>query len=321
MIAVDSQSARCSMAPSTANPWSSAAAAGAGPGIRPAYVAWAPVGVVMAAILAAPPADVYGTLARSAQLAELVGRGLVGWQQHGEVLLLVAGSGERDDVEAERSRGRVLVTLAVAAESRGRVLLPELGELGAGGGEGGDELGAAGIAGVLGQARAKLSDELAGFLGPVDDQGAGRIGGEEQPQHVALAGRAGVKAAVQERVGLVVGEQVPPGIGDEGGTGVKGLNETPQGVIDFRRPDGPGRQGEARHGEQVLALGRGHPQHARQALDHLAAGADVTALLEPGVPGDADPGQLCQFLPAQTGGPPPGPRPQADADRVGGLAP
>jgi hypothetical protein len=94
----------------------------------------------MAAILAAPPADVYGTLARSAQLAELVGGGLVGWQQHGEVLLLVAGSGERDDVEAERSRGRVLVK--------------------------------------LGQARAKLADELAGFLGSVDDQGAGRIGGE-----------------------------------------------------------------------------------------------------------------------------------------------
>src|ERR1700728_217246 len=127
MIAVDSQSARCSMARSTANPWSSAAAAGSGPGIRPAYVAWAPVGMVMAAILAAPPAGVYGTLARSAQLAELAGGGLVGWQQHGEVLLLVAGSGERDDVEAERSRGRVLVTLAVAAESRGRVLLGELG--------------------------------------------------------------------------------------------------------------------------------------------------------------------------------------------------
>src|SRR5580700_4046376 len=293
MIAVDSQSARCSMAPSTANPWLSAAAAGSGPGIRPAYVAWAPVGVVMAAILAAPRADVYGTLARSAQLAELVGGGLVGWQQHGEALLLVAGSRERDDVEAERPHGRVLVILAVAAESRGRVLLPELGELGAGRGEGGDELGAAGVTGILGQARAKLADELAGFLGPVDDQGAAGVGGEEQPQHVALGGRAGVK----------------------------GLNETPQGVIDFRRPDGPGRQGEARHGEQVLPLGRGHPQHARQALDHLAADADVTALLEPGVPGDADPGQLRQFLPAQTGGPPPGPRPQADADRVGGLAP
>jgi hypothetical protein len=48
----------------------------------------------MGAILAAPPADVYGTLARSAKLAELVGGGLIGWQQHGEVLLLVAGSGE-----------------------------------------------------------------------------------------------------------------------------------------------------------------------------------------------------------------------------------
>src|SRR6202167_21392 len=213
MIAVDSQSARCSMAPSTANPWPSAAAAGSGPGIRPAYVAWAPVGVVMAAILAAPPADVYGTLARSAQVGELVGGGLVGWQQHGEVLLLVAGSGERDDVEAERSRGRVLVTLAVAAESRGRVLLPELGELGAGRGEGRDELGAAGIAGILGQARAKLADELAGLVGPVDDQGAGRVGGEEQPQHVALGRRPGVKAAVQEGVGLVVAEQVPSATG------------------------------------------------------------------------------------------------------------
>src|ERR1700735_4748845 len=60
MIAVDSQSARCSMAPSTANSEALAAAAGSGPGIRPAYVAWAPVGVVMPAILAAAIADVYG---------------------------------------------------------------------------------------------------------------------------------------------------------------------------------------------------------------------------------------------------------------------
>src|ERR1700683_5476490 len=37
LIAVDSQSARCLMAPSTANPWPSAAAAGSGPGIRPEY--------------------------------------------------------------------------------------------------------------------------------------------------------------------------------------------------------------------------------------------------------------------------------------------
>ena len=68
-----------------------------------------------------------------------------------------------------------------------------------------------------------------------------------------------------------------------------------QGAAACRRPPagrGLGGQGEACHGEQVLALGWSHPQHACQALDHLAADADTAALLQPGVPGDADPGQL-----------------------------
>jgi hypothetical protein len=84
------------------------------------------------------------------QLAELVCGGLVGGQHHDEVLLVIAGGGELDVVEAEPSRGWVLVSLAVVAESRGSVFLPQFGELGAGCAEGGDELGAAGIAGVLG---------------------------------------------------------------------------------------------------------------------------------------------------------------------------
>lgn len=87
------------------------------------------------------------------QPGELVCGGLVGWQHHDEVLLVVAGGGELDVVEAEHSRGRVLVSRAVVAESRGSEFLPEFGELGAGCGKGGDELGAAGIAWILGQVR------------------------------------------------------------------------------------------------------------------------------------------------------------------------
>jgi hypothetical protein len=120
-------------------------------------------------------------MTRVAQLAELVCGGLIGWQHHDEVLLAVAGGGELDVVEAEQACGGVLVALAVAAESRGCVLLPEFGELGAGCGEGGDELGAAEITGVLGQVRPELADELAGLVEPVDDRVAGRVGGEKQP--------------------------------------------------------------------------------------------------------------------------------------------
>jgi hypothetical protein len=152
---------------------------------------------------------------------------LVGWQHHDEVLPVVAGGGELDVVEAEQACGRVLVALAVAAESRGCVLRPEFGERGAGCGEGGDELRAAGITGVLGQVRAELADELAALLEPVDDQVTRWGGGEEQPQHVALGGREAVQAAMQGGVDLVVGEQVPPGVDDEGGIGIKRLNEAP----------------------------------------------------------------------------------------------
>ena len=61
------------------------------------------------------------------ELAELVCGGLARWQHHDEVLLVVAGGGELDVVEAEPSRGQVLVSLAVVAESRSSVFLPEIG--------------------------------------------------------------------------------------------------------------------------------------------------------------------------------------------------
>jgi len=59
---------------------------------------------------------------------------------------------------------------------------------------------------------------------------------------------------MQGGVGLVVGEQVPPGIGDEGGIGVKRLDKTPQRVVDLRRADRLGGQGEACHGEQQTSV-------------------------------------------------------------------
>ena len=66
---------------------------------------------------------------------------------------------------------------------------------------------------------------------------------------------------------------------------------------------------------QMLALRPVQPQRPRQRVEHLRARVDLAALLEPGVPGDADAREQRQFLPAQPGRAPPRPVGQAE---VGG---
>ncbi|KAG1071027.1 hypothetical protein G6F40_017558 [Rhizopus arrhizus] len=49
----------------------------------------------------------------------------------------------------------------------------------------------------------------------------------------------------------------------------------------------------------IGALVVAHAQHLRQALQHLGRGAHFAALLDPGVPGDADAAQLGDFFAPQ----------------------
>ena len=54
--------------------------------------------------------------------------------------------------------------------------------------------------------------------------------------------------------------------------------------------------------EEMTALRRIEPEGAAQPLEELRRDLDLAALLEPGVPGDTDPGELREFLATQAGG-------------------
>ena len=62
----------------------------------------------------------------------------------------------------------------------------------------------------------------------------------------------------------------------------------------------------------MSALGGVEPERRRDGVEHLDARVDLAALLEPGVPGDADPGELGQLLAPQAGGAAAGAGRQAD---------
>jgi hypothetical protein len=65
----------------------------------------------------------------------------------------------------------------------------------------------------------------------------------------------------------------------------------------------------------VVAFGVGQAQGPGHRGEYLGAGVDRPTLFEPGVPGDADPGELGDLLAAEPWGAPPGAR--RDADLVG----
>jgi hypothetical protein len=70
----------------------------------------------------------------------------------------------------------------------------------------------------------------------------------------------------------------------------------------------------------VPALARSEPQHAGDRVEHLDARIDRPALLEPGVPGDADAGELRHLFAAQARSAPPAAGCDADLGRGDALA-
>ena len=63
------------------------------------------------------------------------------------------------------------------------------------------------------------------------------------------------------------------------------------------------------------------PQRPRQRVDDLGRRRDLAALFQPGVPGDAYPGQLGDFLAAQAGRPAPAGLAVTGQPDVGGSRP
>jgi len=70
----------------------------------------------------------------------------------------------------------------------------------------------------------------------------------------------------------------------------------------------------------MRVLGRIEVEHPGQRVEDARRGRDVTALLEPGVPGEPDPGQLRDLLAPQTGRAAPAVDRQAEALRRRALA-
>jgi hypothetical protein len=145
-------------------------------------------------------------------------------------------------------------------------------------------------------------------------------GGEDVPQRIALLGRRLDQPREHGLVRPVPGQQVEAPVVDRGGQRIEAVqDDLDLGVEVAARVRG----GDVRHVPQpveVLLLGRVQPQRTRDGVEHLHAGVDGPALLEPRVPGDADPGELGDLLAAQPGRASAGPGRQTGVARRDALA-
>jgi hypothetical protein len=187
------------------------------------------------------------------------------------------------------------------------MLLPQPGEVRAGSLESADQAGPRGLADMPAVVAPELRDQPAQLVVPAD-VGMAAVGlGEVLPQDVALTRLGADHPGPQRGVRLIPAEQVIPLVQHRG----RERHQAVHDALDVRRHlvagarRAPGRAGGFRNiGQpvQVLPLGLIEPQGLGHRAEHLGAGLDRAALLEPRVPGDAHPGQLGDLLPAQPGG-------------------
>jgi hypothetical protein len=151
---------------------------------------------------------------------------------------------------------------------------------------------------VAAEGRAEHRDHHRQLLVAVDEWAAALAAGEDVPEDVAV----GAEARKQCRVRGIEGEHVVAA----GVNGRRDLLEAVEHVLDGRvKLNGHTRRGDRRYvGEvvQVLAFGVVEAQGTGDRLEHLHARVDGPALLEPGVPGHADAGELRKLFATQTGG-------------------
>ncbi|GAB4095013.1 hypothetical protein GCM10028787_04880 [Brachybacterium horti] len=126
---------------------------------------------------------------------------------------------------------------------------------------------------------------------------------EQQPGAVAVLDGERVEIAEEVAVGAVRGDEVV-------GVGLHRRGEGQQ-LLEQRRVLGsdlherrPLRGGPAGEHREVASLRGRHPQHPGDRVEHLVRDAGRAPLLEPRVPGGADPGELGDLLAAQAGGAP-----------------
>ena len=219
--------------------------------------------------------------------------------------------GARDGLHGEAGgRGgdpadaRVAEDLHDAARLRDVVRRPGLGERRARGLQAADEVGPRRIADMPAVRRAQLRHHGVAVHPLVIDGAAAGRAGEDGKQRVPLGGRGGGDPGEQHGVHLVPREQVEP-LGDHAGGQRKGVEDQldlggQRAVVAAR--EGRSRAGDVGQPEQVRPFGGVEPQHPGDRVEDLDAGVDRAALLQPRVPGDADPGQLGELLAAQAAG-------------------
>jgi hypothetical protein len=136
---------------------------------------------------------------------------------------------------------------------------------------------------------------------PVVEQISYRGVGEHRPQQISLGRRGGRHVGVEALVGGVPAGDAPLRCQGIGGVVPDRVEEALQ-VRRHRRHligRGRGQRSEAGQSQHVAVLGNAEAQRAADGVEHLAGRIDIAALLQPGVPGDAHPGQIGDFLAAK----------------------
>ena len=123
------------------------------------------------------------------------------------------------------------------------------------------------------------------------------------------------------RRGAVPGQNVPPTADHVGGLPAERSEHAPyRRINDFGAGFALERRRPVRQHEQVAALGGVEAQGGRQRVKNLGRRADPASLFQPGVPGDADAGELRDLFAAQARSPAPEAVRQANLGRDEPLA-
>ncbi len=185
---------------------------------------------------------------------------------------------------------------------------PQLGEFGAHGAEIVDHPAELRVVGRMCRIGTEGGDNSRRDRRPVDMHAAVSGIGEKREQAVVVGA-----AVAEHRLRRIVDrEQIPVPVPQHRRRHPR-VEQVPQlrGDLGTARPAGPWRV-ETGQQIQVRTLGLGQAQHPADRVEHLGRDLDVAALLEPGVPGHADPGQHGDLLTPQTRCPAPAHRRHAD---------
>src|SRR4051794_19991997 len=168
---------------------------------------------------------------------------------------------------------------------------------------------------------AKARDDPARPLLPIGMELApGRIH-EQAPEQVAPPVGHRRRVAEHHRVRPVPGQEIEPPAGQAARTVAQALHQQLDCRIDYllRRPDRRDLLASAEQ-HQMSVLRWGQLQGTRDRLEDRRGRADVAALLEPRVPGRADPGELGDLLAPEPGSAPAATCRKADILRAERLA-